>query len=88
MNMTREQFELHFARMQASWELDDMGLNAEEKELMRRYCMGEISRADYDTALLERVKQKQTEVDESIQAAMRVLAVHHIKRLHKEGSEE
>lgn len=49
--MTREQFEKYLQEIESTWELDGLKFNPEEKELIRKVCMGEITMDDYDKAV-------------------------------------
>ncbi|NHN32877.1 hypothetical protein [Paenibacillus agricola] len=46
--MTREEFEQNFDEILSSWELDDVVFSPQEKELIRKVCMKEISMEQYD----------------------------------------
>lgn len=48
MKITKEQFERHFAQIQGSWAYEGYELNMDAKEQIRRVCMGEISKAEFD----------------------------------------
>jgi hypothetical protein len=45
--MTREEFEKNFEEISA-WELGDVEFTPEEKELIRKVCMNELTMAQYD----------------------------------------
>jgi hypothetical protein len=45
--MTKEEFEKNFEEI-AAWELDDVEFTPEEKELIRKVCMHEITMEQYD----------------------------------------
>lgn len=60
MKMTREQFERYFRNLQASWGYENMELTPEEGEQLRRVAMGEISTDEYDSWLLDRIKDDST----------------------------
>jgi hypothetical protein len=46
--MTREEFEKNFQEILSSWELDDVEFTPQEKELIRKVCMKEITIQQYD----------------------------------------
>lgn len=48
MKVPREKFERHFAQVQASWAYEGYELSLNAKEQIRRVCMGEISKAEFD----------------------------------------
>jgi hypothetical protein len=45
--MTRDEFEKNFEEI-TTWELDDVKFTSEEKELIRKVCMSEITMEQYD----------------------------------------
>ena len=52
--MTREEFEEFFKDINASLEFEDAALSDEEKELLYKRFIGEISDEEYNEALLNR----------------------------------
>lgn len=54
MSMTREEFEEFFKDINASLEFEDAALSDEEKELLYKRFIGEISDEEYNEALLNR----------------------------------
>ncbi|REE54715.1 hypothetical protein A8990_1802 [Paenibacillus taihuensis] len=47
MNMSKGEFDRHFQTLQASWGFEGQELQKDEQEMLRRVCMGEISKEDY-----------------------------------------
>jgi hypothetical protein len=55
MTMTREQFEKNFEEI-STWELGDMEFTPEEKELIRKVCMNELTMEQYDQLILRALR--------------------------------
>lgn len=53
MNMTREEFERFFRDINASLDFEGAGLSPEEKELLYKRMIGEISDEEFNKALLD-----------------------------------
>lgn len=51
MLISRDQFERNFEQIQASWGFEGQELNSYEKELLRRVCMGEISKEEFNRSI-------------------------------------
>jgi hypothetical protein len=56
--MTREEFEKFFKDINASLEFEDAALSDEEKELLYKRFIGEISDEEYNEALLNRDRRE------------------------------
>lgn len=56
MKMTSSQFEKELKELQASWAFEGQALTAAEADQLRMVCTGQISKAQYDAWLQEKIR--------------------------------
>ncbi|WP_058302036.1 hypothetical protein [Gorillibacterium timonense] len=58
MNISRQEFEKIFRRMNASWSYEDAELNDEEKELLWKRLNEEITDEEFNRSLIEKKSKR------------------------------